>query len=70
MLWFFERRGRHAHLEVLFLDIYHYEMRFVDADGSETVEHFTNADAVAERQLQIQQTLAGQGWTHSGSWKL
>jgi len=70
MLWFFERQGRQARLEVLFLNAYHYEMRFVDEDGIERVEQFTNADAVAERQIQIQESLAGQGWTHTGSWKL
>jgi len=44
MLWFFERRGRHARLEVLCLDRYKYEMHFVDADGNESVEHFKHAD--------------------------
>ena len=70
MLWFFERHGRHARLEVLYLDSYSYELRFVDPEGREQIERFTNADEVATRQIQIQKGLAGQGWTHTGSWKL
>ena len=70
MLWFFERQGRQARLEVLYLDAYEYELRFVDAEGVEQIEHFTNAGDVGERQIQIQQGLAEQGWTHTGGWKL
>ena len=70
MLWFFERQGRQARLEVLYLGTWCYELRFVDAEGAEQIERFTNAEDVGERQIQIQQSLAGQGWKHTGSWKL
>jgi hypothetical protein len=70
MLWFFERGGRQARLEVLYLDAYKYEVRFVDAKGVEQIEHFRTAEDVAERQIQIQESLAAQGWHHTGSWKL
>ena len=70
MIWIFERKGRSAKLEVLYLGPHSYEVRFVDADGVEHIEHFTSAEAAGNRQLDVEHTLAMQGWAKAASWKL
>jgi len=70
MVWLFERQGRTARLETLYLAADNYELRFVDADGAERVERFTNTDDLGERQKEIQQSLTTQGWERTGGWKL
>ena len=68
MLWWFEQEGRHTRVEVLQLAGDEYELRVIDADGIEQIEHFTNAVDLAKRQEAIQQTLAACGWTGSKGW--
>jgi hypothetical protein len=70
MLWLFEREGKRARLEILYLAPDKYEVRFVDANGVEHVEQFTNATDVGNRQLDLAHTLAAQGWEKTGGWKL
>ena len=70
MIWIFERAGQQAKLEVLYLAPDKYEVRFLDADGVEHVEHFTNATDVGNRQVELLHTLAMQGWERTGEWKL
>jgi len=68
MLWWFERQGRHTRVEVLDLPNGGYELRVVDAEGSERVEHFTNAADLAKRQQAVQDDLIAAGWNRSGEW--
>jgi hypothetical protein len=70
MLWWFERAGRHTRVEVLQLATDDYELRVIDADGVEQIEHFTNAVDLAKRQETIQQTLVECGWTGPQGWML
>ncbi|HEY6212740.1 MAG TPA: hypothetical protein VIW45_10660 [Vicinamibacterales bacterium] len=70
MIWIFERANRHARLEVLYIRPDQYELRFVDADGVEHVEHFTNASDAANRQIDLDHTLTAQGWARTGGWKV
>ena len=70
MLWVFERDGRHARLQVLYLAPEKTEVHFIDAEGVEHVEHFTNATAAGDRQLALQNELMEQGWSKLGEWKL
>jgi len=70
MLWLFERGGRHARLEVLYLAPDKYELHFTDADGVERVEHFTSDVEASTRQIELQNTLVAQGWSKAGEWKL
>ena len=69
MLWWFERETRRTAIEVLNLPAGEYELRVVDADGIEQVEHFTKASDLAKRQQAIQDTLVAQGWAQTGGWK-
>jgi hypothetical protein len=70
MLWWFEREGRHTRLEILHLATGEFELRVIDADGVEQVEHFTNAVDLAKRQEAIQQMLVAHGWMGPHGWTL
>ncbi len=70
MIWIFEKQGRQAKLELLYLPPDQYELRFVDGDGVEHFEKFTNATDAGNRQLELKQTLDAQGWSKTGEWKL
>ena len=70
MIWIFERAGKTSKLEVLYLAPDKYEVRFVDPDGLDRIEPFTNeADAWA-RQKDLELGLAEQGWTRTAGWTL
>ena len=47
-----------------------YELTILLADGSERVERFSDQDALAERQVALQQELEGEGWTGPHGWNL
>ena len=68
MFWWFERNGEHVRVEVLELKTSDYELRFVDVDGSERVETFTDPGELAKRQEQVQRVLEMQGWTGPHGW--
>ena len=70
MIWIFERSGRQAKLELLYLSPEQYELRFMDDDGIEHVEHFTNATDAGNRQLELLRTLTSRGWERTAGWKL
>lgn len=70
MIWLFEREGKRACLEVLYLAANSYEVRFIDANGVEHVEHWSTATDAGNRQLEVEHTLAAQGWEKTGGWKL
>jgi len=68
MFVWFERDGKHVRVEVLELSPKNYELRFIDADGSERVEMFTDSGALAERQEQVQRALHVEGWNGPHGW--
>jgi hypothetical protein len=70
MLWGFEREGLRTTIEFLNLPTGEYELRIVDVDRVERVEHFTNAVDLAKPQQATQDILVGQGWAHTGGWKV
>jgi hypothetical protein len=70
MLWWFEREGQHTKVEVLQLAADEYELRVIDPDGVEQIEHFTNTVDLAKRQETIQHTLVACGWTGPQDWML
>lgn len=70
MLWWFEREGKHTQIEVLHLVTGKYELRVVEADGQERVEHFADPVELAKRQQAIQDELVSLGWKRSGEWLL
>jgi hypothetical protein len=68
MFWWFERKGQHLRIEVLQLAPDTYELRTIHPDGTEQVEMFTNAAELAKRQQQLQDAVAGEGWTGPHGW--
>jgi hypothetical protein len=70
MIWIFERQGRVAKLETIYLPPQSYEIRFVDGAGVEHVETFSDPAAANSRQWSLLAALKGEGWEKSGEWKL
>ena len=68
MFWWFERNGKHVRVEVLESRPKHFELRFIDADGVEHVETFTDSDDLTHRQEEVQRDLHTQGWTGPHGW--
>jgi len=70
VIWLFERDGRRAQLQLLYLAPDQCELHFIDADGVAVVEHFTNVTDAGARQRELQKRLTEQGWSTEGEWKL
>ena len=70
MIWIFERAGRRAKIELLYLTRDKYELRFTDGEGVDHVEHFTNATDAGNRQLALHHALVAEGWHRTGGWKM
>lgn len=70
MFWWFERGGSYVRCEALQLPSGIFELRVVEADGSEQVEHFNDSDALAKRQIAVEQRLSSQGWSGPHGWNL
>jgi len=68
MFWWYERRGELARVEVLQIAQDHYELRVIYADGTDRVETFSNADALAKRQEEVQRAMSEEGWTGPHGW--
>ena len=68
MFWGFEREGLKVRMEVLQLSAGDYELRIIDVDGVEHIEHFTDTAELAKRQLEIQGELLSKGWSPSSRW--
>ena len=68
MFVWFVRHGMHVRIEVTESVRQNYELRFIDADGTERVETFCDTAALAERQEQLQCVLRAEGWTGPHGW--
>jgi len=62
VIWFFERKGQYVRCETRKTDDGEYELAITDADGVETVERFGDSASLAKRQVQLEKTLADEGW--------
>ena len=70
VFWWFKRGNEYVRYESRELEPGAFELRFVDADGSERVEIFDDARQLEERQRDLEQTLAKDGWTGPHGWNL
>ena len=70
MIWIFERKGRQARVELLYVPPATYELRVVDGDGNEHLEQYTTAEAAGQRQLEWEAALCADGWAKTRGWKL
>lgn len=64
MIWFYERSGTFVRFETRDVPDRpgEYELVRIDADGREIVERFDDAEALLQRQLQLERRLVAEGW--------
>ena len=63
MLWFFEKRHARLHYEVRrHTDGPDYELVITFPDGRQDIERFPDADAVVQRSVALENSLAEAGW--------
>ena len=70
MFWWFKRGSEYVRYESREVKPGAFELRFVDTDGSERVESFDDARKLEERQRDLEQSLANDGWTGPHGWNL
>ncbi len=68
MFWWFERKGELLRVEVLEVSQQKYELRVITADGSESMECFSNAQELAKRQEEVMAAIARDGWSGPHGW--
>ena len=70
MFWWFKRGNEYVRYESREVKPGAFELRFVDTDGTERVETFDDARRLEERQRDLEQSLANDGWTGPHGWNL
>jgi hypothetical protein len=70
MFWWFKRGDAYLRYEARQSDEVTYELRIVNVDGSEEVEHFDNDQELSARQRDLEQQLADDGWSGPHGWNL
>ena len=70
MFWWFKRGNEYVRYESREVKPGAFELRFVDIDGSERVEAFDDSRKLEERQRDLEQSLASDGWTGPHGWNL
>jgi hypothetical protein len=68
VFWWFERGGEFIRVEILQLASDRFELRLIRADGTETVETFSNAVDLGTRQDEVQRDVRQQGWSGPHGW--
>ena len=68
MFWWFERGGKFLRLEVLQPAANTFELRVVGADGTESIETFSNAKDLGKRQDEVQRAVKQEGWDGPHGW--
>jgi hypothetical protein len=70
VFWWFKRGNDYVRYESREVEPGAFELRFVDTDGTERVETFDDARKLEERQRDLEQSLALDGWTGPHGWNL
>ena len=70
MFWWFKRQSDLLRYEARELPSGDYELRVIDADGSERVETFDDPTALSRRQVEFERQLRDEGWTGPHGWNL
>lgn len=64
MVWFYERQGAFIRCEARTADNgIGFELVVVQPDGTERIEWFDDSATLARRQLELESSLASDGWT-------
>jgi len=70
MFSWFKRGDDFVSYEARKIDVGLYELRFVNVDGSERVELFNHEQLLNDRQRELEQSLADDGWSGPHGWNL
>jgi hypothetical protein len=70
MFTWFRRDAEFLGYEARELSAGKYELVIRQPDGTERVEHFSDQNALTERQMELQRELEGEGWTGPHGWNL
>ncbi len=70
MFVWFEKGGDFLRYEARDLSNGRYELRIIDADGTERTETFSDSTALNKRQIDLERELAANGWTGPHGWNL
>jgi hypothetical protein len=69
VFWWFERGGRYLRCESQQVNN-GFELRIVNPDGSEQVEHFADSRELAKRQHDVIHEVTQEGWSGPHGWVL
>jgi hypothetical protein len=70
MFWWFERGGRYLQCEAEEVRTGGYDLRIINPDGSEQVEHFADSNDLTKRQHAFIDEITRLGWTGPHGWVL
>lgn len=70
LFWWFERGGQFLRYESRHTQEGAFELRVTNPDGTERTETFDNGDALARRQLALEEELVALGWNGPHGWNL
>jgi len=70
VFWWFERGGRYLRCEARQIATGQYELRIVNPDGSEQVEHFAESGDLTKRQHDVLDAVTRAGWNGPHGWVL
>lgn len=70
VFWWFKRGNDYVRYESREVKPGAFELRFIDVNGSERVETFDDARRLEDRQRDLEQTLARDGFTGPHGWNL
>jgi hypothetical protein len=70
MFWWFRRGADYVRYESRKTDDGTYELRLLEADGTERVERFDDDRDLNERQRKLEGGLIQDGWTGPHGWNL
>src|SRR5438105_7395519 len=70
MFWWFKRGSDYVRYESRQIAEHAYELRVIDAGGSERVERFETERDLTDRQRELERGLLEEGWTGPHGWNL
>ena len=70
MFVWFQKGGAFLRYEARDLPNGSYELRIIEADGTERTETFNDSASLNKRQIDLERELAANGWTGPHGWNL
>ena len=70
VFWWFKRGNEFVRYEARRIDERVCELRFIKADGTESIERFDDEQQLTDRQRELEHDLSSDGWTGPHGWNL